>query len=61
MAFGKDNTFLEKTVGSFPLIFTAVTLGEAGVFKSTIKGAIQTTEKAITKNLIVKAYGYHMG
>ncbi|WNS43284.1 HNH/ENDO VII family nuclease [Paenibacillus sp. MMS20-IR301] len=55
LAFGKKSTFLEQSIGSASLLLNVVTLGEAGAIKSAIKGAIQTTEKAITKNLVVKA------
>nr|WP_274529245.1 RHS repeat domain-containing protein [Paenibacillus piscarius] len=49
MAFGKDNTFLERTAGSASLLFNVVTLGGGAAIKASAKGAVQFTGKVAEK------------
>ncbi|WNS43275.1 hypothetical protein [Paenibacillus sp. MMS20-IR301] len=54
-AFGKNSTTTERWIGSASLAFTVVTLGEGALIKGGIKVAAQGLEKAVAKNLVVKA------
>ncbi|WNS43296.1 hypothetical protein [Paenibacillus sp. MMS20-IR301] len=54
-AFGKNSTTTERWIGSASLAFTVVTLGEGALIKGGIKAAAQGLEKAVAKNLVVKA------
>ncbi|MEK3795064.1 restriction endonuclease fold toxin [Paenibacillus sp. FSL R7-0204] len=49
LAFGKDKSFLQRSAGSANLLLNVATFGEAAFVKSSVKGAIQVTEKIAAK------------